>query len=157
VPILVLIAQVQSFFSLSWTHTHSHRFNASVTASFCNYRILLCYKTSQNASIVTGSSWSSSPSHQYIPSAVIAVLVKIEFLSKVAIALGLVFQLVPGQTPKNPHSGLMPRSSPWSLNLIHAMSSPKQLKYIGIILSIYSQWASGTSTNPEVHNILQCY
>ena len=75
----------------------------------------------------TGSSSSSRPSHQYLPSAVFAVLVKMEFVWKVAIALPLVFQFVPGQTPKNPDSGLIPRSSPFSLNLIQAMSSPKQL------------------------------
>jgi len=61
-----------------------------------------------------------------MPSAVLAVLVKIEFDWKVYMALALVFQFVPGQTPKNPYSGLIARSSPCSLNLIHAMSSPAE-------------------------------
>ena len=39
-------------------------------------------------------------------------------------ALGLVSQLVPGHTPKKPYSGLMALNSPFSLNFIHAMSSP---------------------------------
>ena len=50
---------------------------------------------------------SSMPSHQMSPSSVSATLVNIELpLSMVRIALGLVFQLVPGATPKKPYSGL---------------------------------------------------
>ncbi len=39
-------------------------------------------------------------------------------------ALGLVFALVPGATPKKPASGLMARSWPVASGLIQAMSSP---------------------------------
>ena len=47
------------------------------------------------------------PSHQTSPSSVSATLVKIELpFSMVFIAFGLVFQLVPGATPKKPYSGL---------------------------------------------------
>ena len=42
----------------------------------------------------------------------------------VRIALGLVFQLVPGATPKKPNSGLTAYSRPSSPKRIHAMSSP---------------------------------
>src|SRR5438093_44620 len=45
------------------------------------------------------------PSHQMSPSSVRAQLVKIEFRSIVAIALGLVLWLVFGATPKKPASG----------------------------------------------------
>ena len=64
------------------------------------------------------------PSHHTPPSGVSATLVKIVFRLSVAIALGLVFSLVPGATPKNPASGLMARSCPLASGLIHAMSSP---------------------------------
>src|SRR5208283_2515360 len=64
------------------------------------------------------------PSHHTPPSGVSATLVKIEFRLSVAIALGLVFALVPGATPKNPASGLMARSCPLASGLIHAISSP---------------------------------
>src|SRR5256714_13639606 len=47
------------------------------------------------------------PSHHTSPSSVFAQLVKIEFSSSVAIALGLVFSPVPGATPKKPASGLI--------------------------------------------------
>ena len=46
------------------------------------------------------------PSHQTSPSSVLAQLVKIELLSIVRIALGLVPSPVPGATPKKPASGL---------------------------------------------------
>src|SRR6202021_433039 len=64
------------------------------------------------------------PSHHTPPSGVRATLVKIVFLASVAIALGFVFALVPGATPKNPASGLIARSCPDSSGLIQAMSSP---------------------------------
>src|SRR3954451_11008106 len=47
------------------------------------------------------------PSHHTSPSSVWAVLVKMQLPSRVSMALGLVFMLVPGATPKNPASGLM--------------------------------------------------
>ena len=50
---------------------------------------------------------SVRPSHQMSPSSVSAVLVKMQLPSKVRMALGLVWELVPGATPKNPASGLM--------------------------------------------------
>src|ERR1700690_2742429 len=46
--------------------------------------------------------WSVMPSHQTPPSGVSATLVKMVFLRSVATALGLVFGLVPGATPKKP-------------------------------------------------------
>ena len=47
------------------------------------------------------------PSHQMSPSSVRATLVKIELpFASVRIALGLVFQSVPGATPNSPYSGL---------------------------------------------------
>ena len=50
---------------------------------------------------------SVMPSHQMSPSSVSATLVKIELpLAIVRIALGLVFQSVPGATPNRPNSGL---------------------------------------------------
>src|SRR3954465_7184551 len=53
---------------------------------------------------------SVMPSHQTPPSGVSATFVKIEFRERVAIALGLVSQEVPGPTPKKPASGLMARN-----------------------------------------------
>ena len=50
---------------------------------------------------------SVMPSHQTSPSSVRAVLVKMQLPSSVTMALGLVFVLVPGATPKKPASGLM--------------------------------------------------
>jgi hypothetical protein len=47
------------------------------------------------------------PSHQTSPSSVRATLVKMMFSFSVAMALKLVFSLVPGATPKKPASGLM--------------------------------------------------
>src|SRR5262245_57046828 len=46
--------------------------------------------------------------HQTSPSEAIAQLVKIALASAERIALGLVFMLVPGATPKKPASGLIP-------------------------------------------------
>ncbi len=43
----------------------------------------------------------------------------------VRIALGLVFSLVPGATPKKPYSGLTAHSRPSSPIRIQAMSSPR--------------------------------
>src|SRR5215471_979994 len=67
---------------------------------------------------------SVMPSHQTPPSGVSATLVKIEFVAREAMALGLVFTDVPGATPKNPASGLMARSWPFESGVIQAMSSP---------------------------------
>src|SRR5947209_3111107 len=67
---------------------------------------------------------SVMPSHQTPPSGVSATLVKIVLRDKVFIAFGLVFADVPGATPKNPASGLIARSRPFSSGLIHAISSP---------------------------------
>ena len=50
---------------------------------------------------------SVMPSHQMSPSSVSAVLVKMQLPSSVRMALGLVWVLVPGATPKKPASGLM--------------------------------------------------
>src|SRR5579859_2784573 len=46
-------------------------------------------------------------SHQTSPSGVTAQLVKMEFFVAVSMAFGFDFMLVPGATPKNPHSGLI--------------------------------------------------
>ena len=60
------------------------------------------------------------------PSSVRATLVKTELpFSMVSIALGLVFWLVPGATPKKPNSGLTAHSRPSSPTRIQAMSSPR--------------------------------
>src|SRR5205823_9997710 len=64
------------------------------------------------------------PSHQMSPSSVRAVLVKMQFPSNVSMALGLVFMLVPGATPKKPASGLMAHSRPSAPIFIQQMSSP---------------------------------
>src|SRR3984957_5198725 len=64
------------------------------------------------------------PSHHTPPSGVSATLVKIVLRASVVIAFGLVFTEVPGATPKNPASGLIARSRPFSSGLIQAMSSP---------------------------------
>src|ERR1700728_177343 len=67
---------------------------------------------------------SVMPSHHTPPSGVSATLVKIVLLASVAIAFGFVFTDVPGATPKNPASGLIARSRPFSSGFIQAMSSP---------------------------------
>src|SRR5439155_15559334 len=64
------------------------------------------------------------PSHQMSPSSVNAVFVKMQLPSRVSMALGLVFMLVPGATPKKPASGLMAYRRPSSPNFIQQMSSP---------------------------------
>src|SRR5262245_22166366 len=66
----------------------------------------------------------SRPSHHGHLSAVIAVLVKIEFFIRLASAFGFVFALVPGATPKKPASGLIAQSLPSGPTRSHAMSSP---------------------------------
>ena len=63
------------------------------------------------------------PAQDGVPRGVSATLVKSEFFPIVAIMLGLVFEFVPGATPKNPASGLIARSWP-SAGFIQAMSSP---------------------------------
>src|ERR671919_430309 len=65
-----------------------------------------------------------SPSHHGSRSGVSATLVKIVFERTMAVALGLVFGLVFGATPKKPRSGLIARSWPLASTCIHAMSSP---------------------------------
>src|ERR1700730_7350300 len=75
-------------------------------------------------SINSAGAVSVIPSHHTPPSGVRATLVKIVFFASVAIALGFVFALVPGATPKKPASGLIARSWPVSSGLIQAMSSP---------------------------------
>src|SRR5215472_5453262 len=67
---------------------------------------------------------SVMPSHHTPPSGVSATLVKMVLRESAAIAMGLVFSLVPGATPKNPASGLIPRRFPLASGRIHAMSSP---------------------------------
>src|SRR5262245_18462574 len=47
------------------------------------------------------------PSHHGVLTFVMATLVKIVFFIRLARALGLVFSLVPGATPKKPASGLI--------------------------------------------------
>src|SRR5436190_11244946 len=61
----------------------------------------------RSQSISSGGAASLISSHHTSPSGVIAQLVKIEFFAAVFSALGLLFMLVPGATPKNPASGLM--------------------------------------------------
>ncbi len=64
------------------------------------------------------------PSHHTSPSSVSATFVKMTFSRSIAMALALVFSLVPGATPKQPASGLIAYSRPSLPGLIHAMSSP---------------------------------
>ena len=63
-------------------------------------------------------------SHQTSLSGVSTQLVKIVFFAMVRIALGLLFMLVPGATPKNPDSGLIARHEPSGPRFIQQMSSP---------------------------------
>src|ERR1700719_1780075 len=56
--------------------------------------------------------WSVIPSHHTPPSGVRATLVKMLLRDSVAMAVGLVFSLVPAATPKKPASGLIPRRLP---------------------------------------------
>ena len=53
-----------------------------------------------------------------------ATLVKMQFLSRVAMALGLDCVEVPGATPKKPYSGLMAYRRPSGPGRIQAISSP---------------------------------
>src|SRR5579872_1870566 len=65
------------------------------------------------------------PSHQTSPSGSNATFVKIVSFAIAAMALGLVFSLVPGTTPKYPASGLIARSLPLAGSThIQTMSSP---------------------------------
>ena len=66
----------------------------------------------------------SPPSHHTVPSLVSTTLVKIVLRLMVFIMLGLVFELVPGATPKKPVSGLIAHSRPSVSIRIQAMSSP---------------------------------
>src|SRR5690242_6899747 len=79
-------------------------------------------RRSQSESSEGGTSLISS--HHTSPSGVSATLVKIELRAAVSMALGLLFMLVPGATPKKPYSGLIAWSCPSAPNFIHAMSSP---------------------------------
>ena len=74
-----------------------------------------------SASAGGGSSW---PSHHGVPSGRSATFVKIVLRWIMSNAVGLVFRLVPGTTPKNPASGLTAHSRPSSPGRSHAMSSP---------------------------------
>src|SRR5688572_14771963 len=67
----------------------------------------VCSHGSPRQSIKPSGGVFDIPSHQTSPSGVMATLVKIVFFEIVAIALGLLFSLVPGATPKYPASGLM--------------------------------------------------
>src|SRR5580692_2732356 len=61
----------------------------------------------RSQSISSAGFCSVIPSHHTSPSAVMAQLVKMEFLVAVNMALRFDFMLVPGATPKNPYSGLI--------------------------------------------------
>src|SRR5262249_44164127 len=95
-------------------------------------------RRSQSVGCAGGSLRSS---HHTSPSSVSATFVKMEFLSAVWSAFGLLFRLVPGATPKNPASGLMAYSRPSAPNFIHAMSSPTvstfQPPIVGIIIATF--------------------
>src|SRR5207249_7011425 len=56
--------------------------------------------------------WGVSPSHHGSPEGVSATLVKIVLLLTMAVALGFVFGLVLGATPKNPFAGWLARRWP---------------------------------------------
>src|ERR1700722_3175369 len=91
---------------------------APVSLAICGFHFLPCQ------SVHSAGGVSVMPSHHTPPSGVNATLVKIVFFDSVAMALGFVFLLVPGATPKKPASGLIARSDPLSSGRIHAMSSP---------------------------------
>src|SRR5277367_1171651 len=91
---------------------------APVSLAICGVHFLPCQSRHSAGGV------SVMPSHQTPPSGVNATLVKMVFFASVAMALGFVFLLVPGATPKNPDSGLMARSAPLSSGRIQAMSSP---------------------------------
>src|SRR6516162_6175412 len=88
-------------------------------------------------SVTCAGGASVMPSHQTSPSSVRAVLVKMQLPSRVSMALGLVFELVPGATPKKPASGLMAYSRPSGPNFIQQISSP--------IVSTFQPGRVGTS------------
>src|SRR5690625_6494402 len=68
---------------------------------------------------------SVRPSHQTPPSGVSATLVKMVLPFEIArMAFGLVFQPVPGATPKKPYSGFTTRKFLSSSGVIQAISSP---------------------------------
>src|SRR5277367_588902 len=91
---------------------------APVSLAICGVHLLPC----QSRHSAGGA--SVMPSHHTPPSGVNATFVKMVFFASVAMALGLVFLLVPGATPKNPASGLMARRAPLSSGRIQAISSP---------------------------------
>src|SRR5271154_4822611 len=91
---------------------------APVSLAICGVHFLPC----QSRHSAGGA--SVMPSHHTPPSGVSATLVKMVFFARVAMALGFVFLLVPGATPKKPASGLIARRDPLSSGRIHAMSSP---------------------------------
>ena len=62
-----------------------------------------------------------------MPSSRSATLVKMVFFLTVFTALGLVFEPVPGATPKNPASGLIAQSLPSEPTRSQEMSSPTVL------------------------------
>src|SRR5258708_34461400 len=64
------------------------------------------------------------PSHHTSPSGVSATLVKIVSFLIVSMQFGLVSHPVPGPTPTKPASGLMARSFPSFVGVIHGMSAP---------------------------------
>src|SRR5688572_5055022 len=66
----------------------------------------------------------SIPSHHGSFFSVMATFVKIVLRFSIDIALGFVFALVPGATPKKPASGLIAYRRPSGPGCIHAMSSP---------------------------------
>ena len=66
----------------------------------------------------------SPPSHHTLPSLPSTTLVKMVRRPMVLIMLGLVFEFVPGATPKKPVSGLIAHSRPSVSIRIQAMSSP---------------------------------
>src|SRR6266545_3804446 len=67
---------------------------------------------------------SSCPSHQTVPSGRNATLVKMVSLVTVRMALRLVFEPVPGATPKQPASGLTAQSLPSGPTRSQEISSP---------------------------------
>src|SRR5919109_2857766 len=75
-------------------------------------------------SVSCGGTGPSIPSHHGSPWGVTATFVKIELRRIAAIMLGLVFELVPGATPKNPASGLMAHKRPSGPRCIQVISSP---------------------------------
>ena len=75
-------------------------------------------------STASAGAGSSCPSHHGVPSGRSATLVKIVSRWIISVAIGFVFRLVPGTTPKNPASGFTAYSRPSDPGRSHAMSSP---------------------------------